>query len=164
MKISTAFTWTAALAGVLIAAYAVKFAGSQTVSVTGASANNGPGGIAAGAPLNSHPNYGFLSSSGSFISASMTPAPGRLIYMCGWSITGGGAAGRVGPIVVNGLGSEFDYDGSMTVDGGTVAYDKYLPYCLSAVNSSTTPSISVANVVGGAPIAIQMYGFDVPAN
>ena len=154
------------LAGIAGATYMLKSAYSQSVNVSGplSLSPNGPGGIAAGYPAGARPNYGFGSGSGSFFTVSMTPAPNRLIYMCGWSITGGGAAARVGPIVVQGLGNEFDYDGSVTVDGGTIAQDKYLPYCIPAFDSSTTPSISVANVIGGANISVQMYGFDVPIN
>ena len=150
------------LAGILAATYALQNASSQSIHVSGLPAP--VAGALAGFPLGATPNYGFISGVGSALTASMNDVPaGKLAYLCGWSVTGGGAAGRVGVITVGGLGSEFDYDGSVTLGGGTIAEESYSP-CLPAASVGSVPSVSTGAAVLGANVTVQLWGYNAPVN
>jgi hypothetical protein len=151
------------IGGIVGAAYTfMKNAYSQSIHISGTTP---PAmGSFASLPVGGKPNYGFITGTGSQLSASMSDVTtGRLIYMCGWSVTGGGAAGRVGVIVVGGLGSEFDYDGSVAVAGGTIASEHYEP-CLPASSGGSVPSVSTGAAVLGSNISINIWGYDAPIN
>ena len=143
----------------------MKKADSQAITLSPGAVpvSNGLNGTAAGYPMGATVLVGSGTGTGVVDVTMGGGSVGKISYMCGFSVQASGSASYLGPIIVGGLLTEFQYDGSATVAGGPVAGQNWWP-CLPASENESSVEVRITANPLAAKVKINMWGFEVPSN